>query len=35
MNEIDKLKILLLDSDQIKLFDYMGKPTIGIDPYLY
>ncbi|EAR92620.2 transmembrane protein, putative (macronuclear) [Tetrahymena thermophila SB210] len=29
--EVDKLKRLLLDSDQIQLFEYMPKPTINPD----
>lgn len=32
MNEIDKLKVLLLSPEQIKLFDYAEKPTIAIHP---
>ena len=33
MNEIDKLKLLLLDKDQLNLFDYLPKPTISVNPY--
>lgn len=33
LNEIDKLKVLLLNQDQIKLFDYVEKPTISLYPY--
>lgn len=33
LNEIDKLKMILLSKEQIKLFDYLPKPTIPIDPY--
>ncbi|EAS04697.3 small GTP-binding domain protein (macronuclear) [Tetrahymena thermophila SB210] len=29
--EVEKLKRLLLDKDQIKLFDYLPKPTIHLD----
>ena len=29
--EIDKLKMLLLDSNQLKLFEYLPKPIICID----
>lgn len=28
--EIDKLKLFLLDEDQIKLFDYVQKPILKI-----
>ena len=28
ISDIDKLKMLILDTDQIKLFDYLPKPTI-------
>lgn len=30
LNEIDKLKQFLLDEDQLKLFDYVPKPTIRL-----
>ncbi len=33
LNEVDKLKMILLNEEQIKLFDYMQKPTIDIDPF--
>ena len=29
--EIDKLKMLLLDKNQMKLFEYLTKPVINID----
>lgn len=29
LNEIDKLKLLLMTPDQIKLFEYLSKPHIG------
>ncbi|KAM3144229.1 hypothetical protein pb186bvf_003691 [Paramecium bursaria] len=32
IQEIDKLKTILLTKDQIKLFDYLPKPTIPINP---
>ncbi|EWS71394.1 small GTP-binding domain protein (macronuclear) [Tetrahymena thermophila SB210] len=31
LNEIEKLKRLILDEDQLKLFDYLPKPTISAD----
>ena len=33
MNEIDKLKMLLLNKDQVNLFDYLPKPTISANPF--
>ncbi|CAD8133321.1 unnamed protein product [Paramecium octaurelia] len=30
LQEIDKLKLILLSSDQIKLFDYLPKPKLGL-----
>ena len=33
LNEVDKLKMILLNDNQIKLFDYMQKPTIDTDPF--
>ncbi|CAD8139497.1 unnamed protein product [Paramecium pentaurelia] len=30
LQEIDKLKLILLNSDQIKLFDYLPKPKLGL-----
>jgi len=30
--EIDKLKVLLLSSEQHKLFEYMPKSSVGLDP---
>ncbi|KAM3140759.1 hypothetical protein pb186bvf_007164 [Paramecium bursaria] len=32
IQEIDKLKMILLDSSQIKLFDYLPKPLITLEP---
>lgn len=32
LHEIDKLKMILLNKDQIKLFDYLPKPTISTNP---
>ena len=29
--EIDKLKMILLDNDQLKIFEYLPKPIINID----
>ena len=33
LNEIDKLKMIFLSPEQIKLFDVIDKPTIGKFPY--
>ncbi|KAL4441423.1 hypothetical protein ABPG74_013718 [Tetrahymena malaccensis] len=33
--EVEKLKRILLDADQIKLFDYLPKPTIDLDLILH
>jgi len=30
--EIDKLKMLLLNEDQLKLFEYLPKPIVHMDP---
>ena len=32
IQEIDKLKVLLLNQHQIKVFDYLPKPLITEDP---
>ncbi|CAD8156370.1 unnamed protein product [Paramecium octaurelia] len=32
LHEIDKLKMILLTKEQIKLFDYLPKPTIASNP---
>ncbi|CAD8087976.1 unnamed protein product [Paramecium sonneborni] len=32
LHEIDKLKFILLNKAQIKMFDYLPKPFIGADP---
>ncbi|CAD8084647.1 unnamed protein product [Paramecium sonneborni] len=32
LQEIDKLKMILLTESQIKVFDYLQKPTIPLDP---
>ncbi|CAD8130927.1 unnamed protein product [Paramecium sonneborni] len=32
LQEIDKLKMILLTESQIKIFDYVQKPTIPLDP---
>ncbi|CAD8074058.1 unnamed protein product [Paramecium sonneborni] len=32
LHEIDKLKMILLTKEQIKLFDYLPKPTISSNP---
>ncbi|KAM3144232.1 hypothetical protein pb186bvf_003694 [Paramecium bursaria] len=32
LQEIDKLKTILLTKDQIKVFDYLPKPTIQLNP---
>lgn len=32
LSEIDKLKMILLNSYQIKMFDYLPKPMIFEDP---
>ncbi|CAK80907.1 unnamed protein product (macronuclear) [Paramecium tetraurelia] len=32
LQEIDKLKMILLTESQIKVFDYVQKPTIPLDP---
>ncbi|CAD8160955.1 unnamed protein product [Paramecium octaurelia] len=32
LHEIDKLKFILLNNAQIKMFDYLPKPFIGADP---
>ncbi|CAD8073451.1 unnamed protein product [Paramecium sonneborni] len=32
LQEIDKLKMILLTESQIKIFDYLQKPTIPLDP---
>ncbi|CAD8071708.1 unnamed protein product [Paramecium primaurelia] len=32
LQEIDKLKMILLTEPQIKIFDYLQKPTIPLDP---
>lgn len=32
LHEIDKLKMILLNKDQIRLFDYLPKPTITAYP---
>ena len=29
--EIDKIKMLLLDPDQLHLFEYLPKPVINVD----
>ena len=33
LHEIDKLKMIFLNSAQIKVFDYLPMPTILEDPY--
>jgi hypothetical protein len=33
LNELDKLKSLILNKDQLKVFDYLDKPTIVLDPF--
>ena len=33
--EIDKLKILLLNDDQLKLFDFLPKPTVKYNTEKY
>ncbi|CAD8065141.1 unnamed protein product [Paramecium primaurelia] len=32
LHEVDKLKFILLNNAQIKMFDYLPKPFIGADP---
>lgn len=32
LHEIDKLKMILLNPSQLKVFDYLPKPTIPEDP---
>ena len=32
LNEVDKLKNLLLNEDQMNLFEYTFKPTIRLNP---
>lgn len=33
LNELDKFKSLMLSSSQLKVFDYLQKPTIDLNPY--